>query len=72
MKITRREFNRLSLASMAVARFSYASPGTKNNADWINPLIGASTSIKLGEGKTFPGPATPSHGTAGPRYRDRR
>ena len=59
MKITRREFNRLSLASMAVARFSYASPGTKNNADWINPLIGASTSIKLGEGKTFPGPATP-------------
>ena len=59
MKITRREFNRLSLASMAVAKFSPASLGTRNNADWINPLIGASTSIKLGEGKTFPGPATP-------------
>jgi predicted alpha-1,2-mannosidase len=59
MKITRREFNRLSLASMAVARFSSASLGIKSNADWINPLIGASTSIKLGEGKTFPGPATP-------------
>lgn len=28
-------------------------------ADWINPLIGASTSQKLGEGKTYPGPSTP-------------
>jgi predicted alpha-1,2-mannosidase len=26
---------------------------------FINPLIGASTSLLLGEGKTFPGPATP-------------
>ncbi|MBB5330706.1 hypothetical protein [Tunturiibacter gelidoferens] len=26
---------------------------------FINPLIGASTSILLGEGKTFPGPTTP-------------
>jgi predicted alpha-1,2-mannosidase len=28
-------------------------------ADEINPLIGASTSVVLGEGKTFPGAATP-------------
>jgi putative alpha-1,2-mannosidase len=28
-------------------------------SDRINPLIGASTSQKLGEGKTFPGPSTP-------------
>src|SRR6266850_1544960 len=27
--------------------------------DCINPIIGASTSSQLGEGKTFPGPATP-------------
>src|SRR5450759_1030833 len=27
--------------------------------DSINPLIGASTSAKYGEGKTFPGAATP-------------
>ena len=26
---------------------------------FINPMIGASTSLLLGEGKTFPGPATP-------------
>jgi predicted alpha-1,2-mannosidase len=28
-------------------------------AKWIHPVIGASTSEKLGEGKTFPGPAVP-------------
>ena len=34
---------------------------TKETApvDGINPLIGASTSRRLGEGKTFPGPASP-------------
>jgi predicted alpha-1,2-mannosidase len=30
-----------------------------NRSQSINPLIGASTSTALGEGKTFPGPATP-------------
>ena len=28
-------------------------------ASWIHPVIGASTSVKLGEGKTFPGPVVP-------------
>jgi len=32
---------------------------SKDAASWIHPVIGASTSEKLGEGKTFPGPATP-------------
>jgi predicted alpha-1,2-mannosidase len=59
MKVTRREFSRLSLASMAVAKLPPATLSTENNADSINPLIGASTSKELGEGKTFPGPATP-------------
>ena len=46
---------------------------------FINPFIGASTSLLLGEGKTFPGPATPfgmvqlspdtiTGGTKGPGY----
>jgi predicted alpha-1,2-mannosidase len=59
MKVSRREFSRLSLASMAVAKLPLATLSTENNADSINPLIGASTSKELGEGKTFPGPATP-------------
>ena len=33
--------------------------GTHEAVEWVNPLIGASTSQKLGEGKTFPGPTTP-------------
>jgi putative alpha-1,2-mannosidase len=32
---------------------------THEAAEWVNPLIGASTSQKLGQGKTFPGPTTP-------------
>ena len=32
---------------------------TDRASRFINPLIGASTSLALGEGKTFPGPATP-------------
>jgi len=32
---------------------------THEAAEWVNPLIGASTSQKLGEGKTFPGPTAP-------------
>src|SRR5580698_1154641 len=32
---------------------------TDRASRFINPLIGASTSQALGEGKTFPGPATP-------------
>jgi predicted alpha-1,2-mannosidase len=32
---------------------------SKYAAGWIHPVIGASTSEKLGEGKTFPGPVAP-------------
>jgi hypothetical protein len=38
MKITRREFNPLSLAGLAVAKFNPAFLGTRNNADWIVAL----------------------------------
>ena len=31
----------------------------KQPVDYINPMIGASTSVEFGEGKTFPGAATP-------------
>lgn len=33
--------------------------GAESLVDSVNPLIGASTSIEYGEGKTFPGAATP-------------
>src|SRR5664279_5216182 len=35
------------------------SAETKPLVDFINPMIGASTSVEFGEGKTFPGAATP-------------
>lgn len=65
-KITRRQFAALSLASgvslsIPGCPLSFgaetAEPG--EYAKRINPLIGASTSAKLGEGKTFPGATTP-------------
>lgn len=34
-------------------------PSAGKPSRFVNPLIGASTSLALGEGKTFPGPATP-------------
>src|ERR1017187_2261174 len=34
----------------------FASPGL---VDKVNPMIGAGTSVEYGEGKTFPGAATP-------------
>ncbi|HEX3799443.1 MAG TPA: GH92 family glycosyl hydrolase [Verrucomicrobiae bacterium] len=37
----------------------FAAEATKDLADYINPIIGASTSARLGEGKTFPGATTP-------------
>jgi len=59
-KFSRRGFTRLSLFS-ALFPWCKAAYG-KSSPDVIcsiNPLIGASTSVALGEGKTFPGPATP-------------
>jgi putative alpha-1,2-mannosidase len=38
---------------------SCAWAGERAAVDYINPLIGASTSAEYGEGKTFPGAATP-------------
>src|SRR5664279_2516724 len=42
-------------ASLTSCRL-FASPGL---VDKVNPMIGASTSAEYGEGKTFPGAATP-------------
>jgi len=35
------------------------SASAKSLVDKVNPMIGASTSLEYGEGKTFPGAATP-------------
>ena len=64
-KVSRRSFAKgsaLSLASMWLQPKMNASRLPQaDHQPWrfINPLIGASTNAKLGEGKTFPGPATP-------------
>ena len=58
-KMTRRRFARLSAAAGASVWVRPVFGETHEAAEWVNPLIGASTSQKLGEGKTFPGPTTP-------------
>jgi len=45
----------VTLAALAPASIAWAGP----LVDSINPLVGASTSTEYGEGKTFPGAATP-------------
>lgn len=62
--VSRRKFLRASSAGAAAlylkSAFAASNIGSsKDAANWIHPVIGASTSEKLGEGKTFPGPATP-------------
>ncbi len=42
-----------------VAPVQAADPGVRALVDYINPMVGASTSADYGEGKTFPGAATP-------------
>ena len=59
LKMTRRRFAQLSAAAAASVWARPAFGQTHEAVEWINPLIGASTSQKLGEGKTFPGPTTP-------------
>ena len=66
MTISRRDFSRAAAGCASSAWLGArpsalaADPGKEQHAvDLINPLIGASTSRKLGEGKTFPGPTTP-------------
>lgn len=46
------------LAGLAVA-VPMVGVGAESLVDSINPLVGASTSVEYGEGKTFPGAATP-------------
>src|SRR6267154_2227895 len=59
LKMTRRRFAGLSAAAGASVWVRPVFGETHEAAEWVNPLIGASTSQKLGEGKTFPGPTTP-------------
>jgi hypothetical protein len=56
LKLTRRRFAGLSVAAAASVWVRPAFGETREAARFVNPLIGASTSQKLGEGKTFPGP----------------
>jgi predicted alpha-1,2-mannosidase len=58
-KVTRRRFAGLSVAAAASLWARPALGVARDAAGFVDPLIGASTSQKLGEGKTFPGPATP-------------
>jgi predicted alpha-1,2-mannosidase len=59
LKMTRRRFAGLSVAAAASVWARPALGENREAAEFVNPLIGASTSQKLGEGKTFPGPTTP-------------
>src|SRR5579875_110916 len=61
MSISRREFLKVSAMAAAASQTQSlgAEAGAADSVNFINPIIGASTSVKLGEGKTFPGPTTP-------------
>jgi hypothetical protein len=59
LKMSRRRIAGLSAAAGASVWVRPVVGETHAAAEWVNPLIGASTSQKLGEGKTFPGPTTP-------------
>jgi predicted alpha-1,2-mannosidase len=61
MKINRRSFFKYSTMAAAATRLRLARAGEMDDdpVDAINPLIGASTSAALGEGKTFPGVTAP-------------
>jgi putative alpha-1,2-mannosidase len=58
-RISRRRLAGLSAAAAASVWVHPVFGEAHESAEWVNPLIGASTSQKLGEGKTFPGPTTP-------------
>jgi len=55
MRISRRRFNAIAAAWTAAS----AAPADSDLTGLINPFVGASTSAKLGAGKTFPGATTP-------------
>lgn len=58
-EVDRRQFLCLTLAGGMATQLRIAHAETTKAVDAVDPLIGASTSVALGEGKTFPGAATP-------------
>jgi predicted alpha-1,2-mannosidase len=52
-------FAKIALATVLAAVAPVATPLAASLVDSINPMVGASTSVAYGEGKTFPGAATP-------------
>ncbi|HVW78268.1 MAG TPA: GH92 family glycosyl hydrolase [Alloacidobacterium sp.] len=58
-EINRRQFISLSVAAALCAKTRLAGAEVTDNIAAVDPLIGASTSAALGEGKTFPGATTP-------------
>ena len=56
-----RPFIRWAACALLIEAWGAQGVETADRAlvDFINPLIGASTSVEYGEGKTFPGAATP-------------
>lgn len=64
LSISRRLFAKGSLMGMASlwldgALWAEHLMRARQASRFVNPIIGASTSVLLGEGKTFPGPTTP-------------
>jgi len=59
LKMTRQRFAGLSIPAAASVWARPALGEIHEAAGFVNPLIGASTSSKLGEGKTFPDTTTP-------------
>ena len=61
--VSRRTFTKSALLGMSSLYWpkclTAAVTGERPPSSSVNPLIGASTSSLLGEGKTFPGPTTP-------------
>ena len=57
--IRRAILNSYLMASVALWGLAFSGRAAQTLADSINPMIGASTSTEYGEGKTFPGAATP-------------
>ena len=55
----RLEFAGISMAGLVATRLNDSTAAATDMVAHIDPLIGASTSRVLGEGKTFPGPTMP-------------
>jgi putative alpha-1,2-mannosidase len=57
--VSRRHFLCISAAGISSLSLRPVFASASEPSSRINPLIGASTSLKLGEGKTYPGSSTP-------------